>query len=39
MADHMDQEEENAEDSLPGIGELKKFSQVMRDQVSLGYIV
>ena len=36
MADHMEQDEANAEDSLPGIGELKTFSQVIRKQVSLG---
>lgn len=36
MADHMEQDEANAEDSLPGLGELKTFSQVIRNQVSLG---
>ena len=39
MADHMEQDGANAEDTLPGIGELKTFSQVIRDQVSLDSIV
>lgn len=38
MADHMEQDDAN-EDSLPGIGDLKTFSQVIRDRVSLGFIV
>jgi len=35
MADHMEQDEANTADSLPGIGELKTFSQVISDEVSL----
>lgn len=34
MADRMEQDEE---DFLPGIGELKTFSQVIRNRVSLGF--
>ena len=36
IADHMEQDEAN-EDFLPGIGELKTFSQVIRSQASLGF--
>lgn len=35
MADHMEQDEAS-EDFLPGIGGLKTFSQVIRNQASLG---
>ena len=35
MADHMEQDEAN-EDFLPGIGGLKTFSQVIKNQTSLG---
>lgn len=38
MADRMEQDEGN-ENSLPGIGDLKTFSQVIRDQVSLGSVI
>lgn len=30
MADHMEEEERTREEPLPGIGELKTFSQVRR---------
>lgn len=38
MADRMELEEENKE-SLPGIGDLKTFSQVITDQLSLGSVI
>ncbi len=38
MADRMEQDEKN-KDSLTGIGDLKTFSQVFRDQVSLGSVI